>query len=76
MKHPVNWIFAQLTPKVSLSQHTRPLTPLLTIIMFLLLFPYFPFLACLQLSCSLFFLCPANYFCCHFSVSSHLLVGW
>lgn len=77
MKHPVNWIFAQLTPKVSLSPHPRSLTPLvLTIIMFLLLFPCFPSLAYLQLSCSLFFLSPANSFCSHFSVSSHLLAGW
>lgn len=77
MKHSVKWIFVQLTPQVSLSLHSRSLTPLvLTIIMFLLLLPCFPSLAYLQLSCSLFFLSPANYFCSHFSVSSHLLAGW
>lgn len=77
MKHSVNWVFAQLTPQVSLSLHSRSLTPLvLTIIMFLLLFLCFPSFAYLQLSCSLFFLSPANYFRSHFSVSSHLLAGW
>ena len=82
MKHPVDWISAQLTPNGSLSPNSRSLTSLVSpILMFLLLFPCFFSLAHLQLSSSLFSISPASSLCSHFSGSSRLLAakrraGW